>query len=408
MTASRYHLMLWFFFLLIVPIYVFGKDPVLKRDDPKQVAAFKVEGGMPQPADFFMVVFMGALVASVGVRLEPWAVRVVVPFAAFAVYAALVGLFWGAWLDDVAPVKGMVFYPYDCMIFLTFLILYCRYKEDLLRWTVHGVAAAVFLLVALAPLTYDASIDRQNLSFNNCNQLGYFGVMAATIFFLGSKYFRIGVAYQICFYLAVTFVTLITLSKTAIGALGLLFVLLLLRRPMLLLVGGLLLGIGFLVALSLPPSQKPWVVASVEARFAREGNDETAERRGYDRIWNHPEHTLFGAGEGVTYRFQSEWPGELHSSWGTILFSYGVVGVLLFGCGVWRGLRGNGRLAIYCMPVFLFGCIHQGLRLTMFWVLMAFVFCLARSCEVGFAHRAVPRGAAEEAVPRGLALGHGL
>ena len=43
-------------------------------------------------------------------------------------------------------------------------------------------------------------------------------------------------------------------------------------------------------------------------------------------------------------------------SHGTPLF------VALFACGVWRGLRRNGKLAIYCIPVAVFGCSE-----TAFW-----------------------------------------
>jgi hypothetical protein len=383
MTMSRIHLVMWSIFLVLIPFHVLGKDPVLKKEDPRHLSN-KVEGGMPQPADFFMLLIMATVFTSVGVRLEPWAVRVAAAFGAFATYAALIGLSWGAWLGEVAPVKGMLFYPYNCLLLLTFLVLYGRYKEEVLRYTMHAVAASVFLQVILSPLTSDPSVTRQQFCFNHCNQLGYYGVVAASIFALGSRYFRVGMAYRVCFYAAVTYVTCVTLSKAAIGALAVLLILVFLRRPMGLLVGGLLLAVSLLVMFSLPPGLSPQLVADLERRFTKVESDETAEKRGYDRIVNHPQHLFLGAAEGVTHRFMSEWPGELHSSPGTLLFSYGVIGTALFGYGLWLVLRANGGLGIYLLPAGLFGLIHQGLRFTMFWVLVGFIGCLARSCRSGF------------------------
>src|SRR2546422_1043712 len=65
-------------------------------------------------------------------------------------------------------------------------------------------------------------------------------------------------------------------------------------------------------------------------RLASQGKEESMEMRGYDRMTNHPQYLLFGAGEGAYYRFQSAWPRELHSSYGTLLFCYGIFGTALF------------------------------------------------------------------------------
>ena len=102
--------------------------------------------------------------------------------------------------------------------------------------------------------------------------------------------------------------------------------------------------------------------------------------RGYDRLVNHAEYLLLGAGEGSYNRFQSELPGsELHSSYGTLLFCYGLVGALLFSLALLLVCGLQVRWMLYLSPVMLFGLFHHGLRFTLFWVLLAYVCCLAWS-----------------------------
>ena len=54
------------------------------------------------------------------------------------------------------------------------------------------------------------------------------------------------------------------------------------------------------------------------------------ESRGYNRIYEYPEQILLGAGERGRWRFGPGHEHELHSSFGTVLFSYGIVGFVLF------------------------------------------------------------------------------
>lgn len=49
--------------------------------------------------------------------------------------------------------------------------------------------------------------------------------------------------------------------------------------------------------------------------------------RGYDRITLYPEYILYGAGEMANKRFVKSYQQlEMHSAFGTILFSYGIIG----------------------------------------------------------------------------------
>ncbi|MDZ7736197.1 MAG: hypothetical protein U5P41_08920 [Gammaproteobacteria bacterium] len=105
--------------------------------------------------------------------------------------------------------------------------------------------------------------------------------------------------------------------------------------------------------------------------------------RGYTRIIEHPGYLLFGAGEGAYHRFLPKY--EFHSSLGTVLFCYGLPGTIAFTAMLWAIIR--RRLlpgAILLMPALVYGLAHQGLRFTMFWVMLA---CIAVAIHLKSQHK---------------------
>jgi hypothetical protein len=119
------------------------------------------------------------------------------------------------------------------------------------------------------------------------------------------------------------------------------------------------------------------------------------EERGYDRIENHSEYLLFGAGEGATTRFAETTiigTHEIHSSAGTLLFAYGIVGAAMFLVFLWRVVRGAAmRSALMLLPALAYTVAHQGLRFNSLWVLVG-VFIVLKQ-EPGGGHRRPGAGA---------------
>jgi lysylphosphatidylglycerol synthetase-like protein (DUF2156 family) len=104
--------------------------------------------------------------------------------------------------------------------------------------------------------------------------------------------------------------------------------------------------------------------------------DDSLDGRGYDRLWLYPEYLILGAGEGGYNRFsRSVLAGkEIHSTIGSLLFSYGLLGLCLFALFLWRVFRGaRWRCFFYLLPILAYGMTHQGLRDTLFWVFLALV-----------------------------------
>ena len=114
------------------------------------------------------------------------------------------------------------------------------------------------------------------------------------------------------------------------------------------------------------------------------GAYDTLAGRGYDRMGKYPEYLFFGAGEGAYGRFQSDlYDSEIHSSLGSLLFCYGIVGAGLFACALLPLARRDPLTALYLVPAFVHGFTHQGLRFAFFWVMLAFLYCVAASRRAG-------------------------
>ncbi len=131
-------------------------------------------------------------------------------------------------------------------------------------------------------------------------------------------------------------------------------------------------GIGFFAITKSEFGQR--FQKNLEARNLNEADrpDEITEwqYRGYDRISNHPEYLVFGAGEGGYNRFDTFIENhEIHSSFGTIVFCYGIPGTVLFLLFIYSLLKKLPWFyLVYSLPLFAYGVTHMGLRFTIFWV----------------------------------------
>src|SRR5262249_61266262 len=130
-----------------------------------------------------VVALVAVVVGGVRPPLLPRHLPVARAFGAFVCYAAVVNLDWTLVTMDLRILKNTLFYVYDYLLLLTLLALYARLGEKFLRVTVHAAAASVFLQVILSPVAPDTSTLRNALFFNNANQLAYYAILAATLFY---------------------------------------------------------------------------------------------------------------------------------------------------------------------------------------------------------------------------------
>ncbi|MCC7073389.1 MAG: hypothetical protein IT383_18910 [Deltaproteobacteria bacterium] len=295
----------------------------------------------------------------------------------FAGYAAFANLVWGVLLIDheitkVGALGFAAFYLFNALVFASCVVLYVVNKNRFILVTIWSTVAALLLQFALFAARGGAGGFREKLFFNNPNQLGYYALLCATLVAFGFQRARVPVWLAGSSLAITALLAALSLSKAAIiGTVVVAFVAAI-RKPV-------LLAVTALVMLLATQARDP--AALVDKLVLRmtdlgEQGDDTLEGRGYSRIEMHPEYLVLGAGE-VGHDRHGDFGGELHSSWATTLFSYGVVGLALLLVFLWRALR-LLRPAdwLFLVPIFWYGFTHQGMRFRLFWAFIAFV-CVA-------------------------------
>lgn len=340
-------LVLWALALLAGPLYI-------------------MPSGLPQPGDALLVLAVGALIASQRGRLTfPPEARTFVGFlVAFALHVFLVSLFWAGWTHELTVLRPIAFYGFNILVTLSVLALLPRYGPAA-AWLLATIPALQLIEVLIVGMGwYRPGAARQTLLFNNPNQLGYFVVIAASQFFAAPVRFARRGWIEAAVLVIAGLLTLMSASRAALFALIPLGLQVVLRGRGSGWIVAAAAGVGLMAVVLLAPE----LIEPVSARLFREGVG-----RGYDRILNHPEFLLIGAGEGAVYRFETALvEHELHSSIGTVLFSYGIVGLVLFSAALLQPvLVGGWRLLVPMAPPLVYGLTHQGLRFTELWVLLA-------------------------------------
>ena len=359
--VSKPSLAIWALYVFLLPVYIFSS-------------------GLPQPGDVLILALVPASLARWNGRMSRAAARPVRALAVFVLWCILINYAWMVALGKFALLGKdsfaliPMFYVYNALIVLCVLVLYQRHGEVFLRLTLHLVLVTAVSQVALS-FVLGQGADRHTVLFNNPNQLGLYALLSANILAFGRRRMGFGslkssIGMVACLYLAV-----LSASKAALVGSALLLLIALVNNPRTI----VLAALAVIGLLSFPNA----LTRSMERTTARINEKQELgffDSRGYDRIWNHKEYWIIGAGEGGLTRFKDTsviGDHELHSSAGTMFFCYGVIGVVMFLTFLLRVVEGaTVRNALMLVPSLAYGLAHQGLRFTLFWILIATFICL--------------------------------
>jgi hypothetical protein len=162
-----------------------------------------------------------------------------------------------------------------------------------------------------------------------------------------------------------------SLSSAALGSILLLLVFAALsgffaRRSLLPVVAG---SLAAMVVLTFWIAEGSIAAALVRRAGRLGGQIEAFERqRKVARLVENPRYLVLGAGEGANEpRFGVR--AEVHSTVGTLLFSYGIPGTLLFAWFFRNLIRADVKTSLLLLlPLFVYGIAHNGLRFSPFWI----------------------------------------
>ena len=352
---------------------------------------YVLPSGNPQPADVATAVLILLLLTGYFARIPLYPTLYFVA-ALFLTHVALVNWFWWTQIPDPKFLLSSIFYLYDFLVVVVILTLAKEFGTDFWRFTRIGLVTMLVAELGVILFLPEFRGIRATGTFNNPNQLGYWSLLTAACYLslkggrgqpsAGLTFFDLGVLGLL------GYVSTQSLSKAAMISCAALFIAAVclqgaLPRVRFAIAGMLLVGTIVIVDKGADDIQEWFAEGSTKLVMDRlddigRQDDDSWEGRGYDRIWEDPEYLVLGAGEGGVNRFDSP-ANEIHSTFATVLFSYGILGLVLFLLLLWLIFRhAELRYFVYFVPICLYGLTHQGLRFTLLWIFLGLVFARTR------------------------------
>lgn len=340
--------------------------------------------GLPQASDIAMTLLISLYVFKKGMNLQlnSHSKNLVSVAFIFIVYVLFVNTIWMLILSDsLRFITTSVFYIYNFLTVLITSALYYEYKERIIKITYGSTLVSVAIQMAIYLVSGGFSGVRIKGGFNNPNQLGYYSVLTLAILLFTSQRLQVKIKWFIVGIFSSAILCFSSLSKAAmLSYTGMLLFYLFSKNKNKKLKKSLIAIFLILVILTIPAYifNKDLITSnslfnSVKYRINSIGkdDDDSLESRGYSRIIEYPEYWIFGAGEGEYTRFGGQ-DIELHSTLGNVQVSYGIVGLGLFVGIIYNALKNDRFRSWYIVTfIMLYGLTHNGIRNSLFWILLS-------------------------------------
>lgn len=337
------------------------------------ISVYLIPSGLPQISDFL---FLLSIVFGVFYFIKVQKGKVFflpAEWSALLFIVCLVSVFWSIYLQDINYLHHPLFWIYN---YFVCTLIYNLFKIDQDYFPIF-LLNSIFFAVAVSTLGVLFFSDGVRFTgfFNNPNQLGFFSLLSLVMILL-IKDFKINKIMHLIFIMCSLIGVLLSASLAATISIvfilmGYLYSSLSIKKILrfFLIIPILVMGVYIIGGESL--------INNIETRFNRFDTklDSVESERNYERIYNNLEYTLIGAAEGGYHRFSAFEVNEIHSSFGNIFFSYGVMGLVLFLLLLYRILKGLSisQALVFFAPIF-YSLTHMGLRTTYFWIFI--VVCL--------------------------------
>ncbi|HOO81184.1 MAG TPA: hypothetical protein PK513_01630 [Alphaproteobacteria bacterium] len=359
-SVSFFFKIIWVAYLVLAPFYV-------------------LQSGYPQPADFVLLLGLAPALGLAALKSEVRIPTAILLGIGFVVLTFTINIIHFVFTSDLKFLLSSLYYVYNFGVFLFALQLFKLAPQTINHLTYWALAASICIETVFILLDYGSSIRTQG-TFNNPNQLGYWSLLSFALLIIIKRHERLTLMDAAL--ILMMFVTqLVSLSKAGIVSMAFCLLIVFFSRLMsdtsrLFLIGIVSVGLAFMLItqndlLSKVADFK--LIDTVYTRISTIGaqGDDSLRGRGYDRILDNPHYVLLGAGEGANWRYNPQGK-ELHSGLATLLFSYGIVGFLLFFTFLFFVFRGRPwRYIFLLVPIMMYGLTHQNIRFTYFWVVIA-------------------------------------
>lgn len=301
----------------------------------------------------------------------------------FVLYVCIVNGIWSVTGYNYS--RFSLYYIFNFMAVIICCWIYVKVGFERFR---QSILDGAFLsgLVTVLGMIRSLGSARNTAFFNNPNQLGYHGVVLISFAFLCKKN-KNDLRHYLVFFIGCLAVIL-SLSKAAFISATIEIVLctLFLERRKTLRVIAMRVTIIFIIAISaylfffsdtLSSVADLSALGKMRSRLfdmVHENDSGLGEGRGYDRILEMGSFFICGMGEGNFSRFSVMHGGEVHSTYASLIVSYGVIGIILYSIVLAKVIVKRNltmRNIALLSGCFLYSISHNGVRNTLVWILLA-------------------------------------
>lgn len=341
---------------------------------------YLANSGSPQFSDYMLVLF--TIIFFLFYKLKK---DIIFKLAVILIFIIVnVNAIWSAVTGLINMNVNSFYYIFNIAIMLIIINAYRYFKSRLMDALLFGSSISLIVQFTIALFTHQGG-ERVTLFFNNPNQLGYYALLQLSFITLFRLIYKLKMSHYIVLSMMSLYLIFLSLSSAAIIAGLFLFISSLFyylfhiyhSKKTYLIIGCLLLLSPALLLLNqlLPSIQSLDVYENIVTRMESKTLDAESnfsERR-YDRVFHHPHYWFLGAGEGAFDRFRGGL--EIHSSVLGFFFYYGIIGLTAL-LTLWLKLLNRLSYITVCIlvAVHFYGLTHQGLRETMFWILLAAIY----------------------------------
>ena len=333
-------------------------------------------GGFQLSTFFFLLLFIYSIIKLDKSYYRDFN-RKVFYYYLFMIYAISISLVWCVITSNFEFLSFILIYLIDFLVLFGVSFFLVR-DERFFLFFPKAIALSVITQFILSFFISSSEL-RGTLFFNNPNQLGYYSLVSSAILVI---FYKKKILSDYWFYPAI--ISALWLAQLSLSNATLISILVLLAYSTLSNLKSFIV-VFVLFSLSLiflAMNQSDFFIDRFDLIWDRfttigDNDDDSFAGRGYDRIWNHPLILFVGGGEGAVYRWKSFlYDLEMHSTWGTLLFSYGVGGFTLFLLFL-RSIIFSEKLITFLpfIVIALYGVTHNGLRFIYFWLFLS--VCLA-------------------------------
>ncbi|MCR9477923.1 hypothetical protein NB532_16105 [Vibrio antiquarius] len=306
-------------------------------------------------------------------------------FCFFVLYTWVINISLSIIYSNPEAIKTSIYYTYNLtyafVLIITIETIYSKNNNILM--VNHFVLLSLFIGLILVSLLLILPPDygtRYSLTFNNPNQLASYVMLISVILVFFSIDYRRLVTYK---YKTLTLIALMLMIIVSIASQSVAAIFAVVMASILFVnfmyVGYqkvVLFFLVFILFIYFISSNIDYyfseVMVRMDDKISTSSIDEFFKERGYDRIFNHLDLIIFGAGEGIYSRLNSfiiddYYQLELHSTFGNILFSYGLFGFLLFLLVIIRMCCKNLNYMFILMFMMPYLLTHNLIRQPLFW-----------------------------------------